>query len=77
MRKIKGYGEIYLPLGDDWYNEAMYDISDFDIELIGWDDGDGGRYNRYPVFRLTRKKDEDEEVEPWEDDAISETAAED
>lgn len=60
MRKIKGYGEIYLPLGDDWYNEATYDISDFDIELIGWDDGDGGRYNRYPVFRLTRKKDEDD-----------------
>ena len=76
MRKIKGYGKIYLPLGDDWYNEAMYDISDFDIELIGWDDGEGGRYNRYPVFRLTRKKDEDEEAEPWED-AINETAAED
>lgn len=35
MRKIKGYGEIYLPLGDDWYNEATYDISDFDIEIIG------------------------------------------
>lgn len=73
MQKIKGYGEIYLSLGDNWYNETTYDISDFDIEIIGWDDGDGGRYNRYPVFRLTRKKDEDEEVEPWED-AINETA---
>lgn len=77
MRTIEGCGEIHLPLGDDNYDEAIYDISDFDIELIGWDDGDGGRYNRYPVFRLTRKKDEDEEVEPWEDDAINETAAED
>lgn len=63
MRKIKGYGEIYLPLGDDWYNEATYDISDFDIELIGWDDGDGDLYNHNPVFRLTYKKDEDDNNE--------------
>ena len=77
MRTIEGCGEIHLPLGDDSYDEAIYDISDFDIEIIGWDDGDGGRYNRYPVFRLTRKKGEDEEVEPWEDDITNETAAED
>lgn len=63
MRKIKGCGEIYLSLGDNWYNETTYDISDFDIEIIGWDDGDGGRYNHYPVFRLTRKKDEDDNNE--------------
>lgn len=75
MRKIEGCGEIHLPLGDG-YEEEIYGVEDFDIELIGWDDGDGGRYNRYPVFRLTRKKDEDEEVEPWED-AINETATED
>ena len=76
MRKIKGYGEIRVPL-DDRYNELCYNLEDFDIEIIGWDDGDGGGYNRYPVFRLTSKKDEDEEVEPWEDDAINETAVED
>ena len=73
MRKIKGYGEIRVPL-DDRYNELCYNLEDFDIEIIGWDDGDG---DRYPVFRLTSKKDEDEEVEPWEDDAINETAVED
>lgn len=72
MQKIKGYGEIRVPLNYK-SNELWYDIEDFDIELLGWDDGDGGRYNRYPVFRLTRKKDENEEVEPWED-AINETA---
>lgn len=60
MHKIKGYGEIYLPLDDKWYNELCYNLEDFDIELIGWDDGEGGRYNRYPVFRLTRKKDEND-----------------
>lgn len=66
MRKIEGCGEIRVPI-DYKSNELWYDIEDFDIEIIGWDDGDGGRYNCYPVFRLTRKKDEDEEVEPWED----------
>ena len=60
MREIKGYGEIYLPLGDNYYDEATYDISDFDIELIGWDSNDG--YNRYPIFKLTPKKDEDDEI---------------
>ena len=60
MREIKGYGEIYLPLGDNYYDEATYDISDFDIELIGWDRNDG--YNRDPIFRLTPKKDEDDET---------------
>ena len=59
MRKIKGYGEIRVLL-DDKSNELWYDIEDFDIELIGWDDGEGGRYNRYPVFKLTRKKDEND-----------------
>ena len=59
MRKIKGYGEIRVPL-DDRYNELCYNLEDFDIEIIGWDDGEGGRYNRYPVFRLTRKKGEDD-----------------
>mgnify|MGYP003421512747 CR=1 FL=1 len=73
MQKIKGYGEIRVPL-DYKSNELWYDIEDFDIEIIGWDDGEGGRYNRYPVFMLTLKKDEDEEVEPWEDDVINETA---
>lgn len=34
-----------------------YDKALYDIELVGWDDGDGGRYNRYPIFKLTRKKD--------------------
>ena len=71
MRKIEGCGEIHLPLGSDSYNEAIYDVSDFDIELIGWRSEDG--YNREPIFRLTPKKDEDDEVEPWED-AINETA---
>ena len=75
MQKIKGYGEIRVPVGDN-YRELWYILEDFDIEIIGWDDGEGGRYNRYPVFRLTRKKDEDEEVEPWED-TINDTAAED
>lgn len=60
MRKIKGYGEIRVLL-DDKSNELWYDIEDFDIEIIGWDDGDGGRYNRYPIFKLTRRKDEDHE----------------
>lgn len=60
MRKIKGYGEIYLPLGDNYYDEATYDISDFDIELVGWDCNDG--YNREPIFKLTPKKDEDDET---------------
>ena len=59
MQKIKGYGEIYLPLGDNYYNEATYDISDFDIELLGWRSEDG--YNREPIFKLTPKKDEDDE----------------
>ena len=61
MREIKGYGEIYLPLGDNYYDEATYDISDFDIELVGWDSNDG--YNRYPIFKLTPKKDEDDNNE--------------
>ena len=65
MRKIKGYGEIYLPLGD------KYCVEDFDIELLGWRSEDG--YNREPIFRLTPKRAKDEEVEPWEDD-INETA---
>ena len=60
MREIKGYGEIHLPLGDDSYDEALYDVSDFDIELIGWDRNDG--YNREPIFKLTPKKDEDDET---------------
>lgn len=60
MRTIEGYGEIHLPLGDDNYDEAIYDISDFDIELVGWDRSDG--YNRYPIFKLTPKKDEDDET---------------
>lgn len=63
MREIKGYGEIYLPLGDNYYDETTYDISDFGIELLGWDDGDGGRYNPYPIFKLTRRKDEDDNNE--------------
>ena len=61
MREIKGYGEIYLPLGDNYYDEATYDISDFDIELVGWDRNDG--YNRYPIFKLTPKKDDDDHNE--------------
>lgn len=60
MRKIKGYGEIRVLL-DNKSNELWYNIEDFDIEIIGWDDGDGGRYNRYPIFKLTRRKDEDHE----------------
>lgn len=62
MRKIKGYGEIRVPL-DDRYNELYYNLEDFDIEIIGWDDGEGDCYNRYPVFRLTSKKDEDDNNE--------------
>ena len=60
MQKIKGYGEIHLPLGDG-YEEEIYGVEDFDIELIGWDDGEGGRYNPYPIFKLTRRKDEDDD----------------
>lgn len=60
MREIKGYGEIYLPLGDNYYDETTYDISDFGIELLGWRSKDG--YNREPIFRLTPKKDEDDET---------------
>ena len=60
MRKIEGYGEIHLPLGDDSYDEEIYDISDFDIEFLCWHYEDG--YNRYPIFRLTPKKDEDDET---------------
>lgn len=57
MRTIEGCGEIHLPLGDDSYDEAIYDISDFDIELLYWRSEDG--YNRKPIFRLTPKKNED------------------
>ena len=60
MRKIEGYGEIHLPLGDDSYDEAIYCVEDFDIELLGWHSEDG--YNREPIFRLTPKKDEDDET---------------
>ena len=75
MRKIEGYGEIHLSLGDR-YEEEIYCVEDFDIELLGWSSEDG--YNREPIFRLTPKRaDQDEEVEPWEDDVINETAAED
>ena len=56
MRKIEGYGEIHLPLGDG-YEEEIYGVEDFDIELLWWCSKDG--YNREPVFRLTPKKDED------------------
>ncbi len=63
MSKIKGYGEIRVPLDDDKSNELWYIIEDFDIEIIAWDDGDGGRYNSYPIFKLTRKKDEDDNNE--------------
>ena len=45
MHKIKGYGEIRVPL-DNNYKELWYILEDFDIESIGWDDGEGGRYNR-------------------------------
>lgn len=58
MQETKGYGEIRVPL-DNNYKELWYDIEDFDIEIIGWDDGEGGRYNPYPIFKLTRRKDED------------------
>lgn len=58
MREIKGYGEIHLPLGDDSYDETIYCVEDFDIELLCWCSKDG--YNRKPVFRLTPKKDEDD-----------------
>lgn len=75
MRTIEGCGEIHLPLGDDNYDEAIYDISDFDIELLTWCSEDG--YNREPIFRLTPKRTKDEEVEPWEDDITNETAAKD
>lgn len=57
MRTIEGCGEIHLPLGDDNYDEEIYDISDFDIELLFWRSEDG--CNRKPIFRLTPKKDED------------------
>lgn len=72
MQEIKGYGEIRVPI-DDKSNELWYDIEDFDIELLGWRSEDG--YNREPIFRLTPKRaEQDEEVEPWEDDVINETA---
>ena len=71
MRKIKGYGEIHLSIGDR-YEEEIYCVEDFDIELLGWRSEDG--YNREPIFRLTPKRAKDEEVEPWEDDIINETA---
>ena len=61
MRTIEGCGEIHLPLSDDNYDEAIYDISDFDIELLYWRSKDG--YNREPIFRLTPKKDEDDNNE--------------
>lgn len=61
MRKIEGYGEIHLPLGDDDYDEVIYDISDFDIELLYWRSKDS--YNREPIFILTPKKDEDDNNE--------------
>ena len=62
MRKIEGYGEIRVPVGDN-YRELWYILEDFDIEIIGWDDGEGGRYNPYPIFKLTRKKEaEDDET---------------
>ena len=59
MRKIEGYGEIRVPLNYK-SNELWYDIEDFDIELLGWHSEDG--YNREPIFRLTPKKDEDDET---------------
>jgi len=66
MRKIEGYGEIHLPIGDE-YDEGIYSVEDFNIELIGWRSEDG--YNREPIFRLTPKENEDDETdEPWEDD---------
>ena len=59
MQKIKGYGEIRVPLNYK-SNELWYDIEDFDIELLGWRSEDG--YNREPIFRLTPKKDDDDET---------------
>ena len=59
MQKIKGYGEIRVPI-DDKYGELWYDIDNFDIELLGWRSEDG--YNREPIFRLTPKKDDDDET---------------
>ena len=61
MRKIEGYGEIHLPLGGDDYDEAIYCVEDFDIKLVGWDSSDG--YNRYPIFKLNPKKDDDDNNE--------------
>lgn len=58
MPKIRGYGEIRVSF-DDNYNDLWYDIEDFDIEIIGWDEGDGG----YPIFKLTRKKDKNDHAE--------------
>nr|DAF79942.1 MAG TPA: hypothetical protein [Caudoviricetes sp.] len=55
MRKIEGYGEIHLPIGDE-YDEGIYSVEDFNIELIGWRSEDG--YNREPIFRLTPKEDD-------------------
>lgn len=56
MSKIKGYGEIRVPV-DDNYNELWYILEDFDIELLGWRSEDG--YNREPIFRLTPKRAKD------------------
>lgn len=58
MQKIKGYGEIRMPLNYK-SNELWYNIEDFDIELLGWRSEDG--YNREPIFRLTPKRVEDED----------------
>lgn len=58
MQKIKGYGEIRMPLNYK-SNELWYNIEDFDIELLGWRSEDG--YNREPIFRLTPKRAEDED----------------
>ena len=58
MQKIKGYGEIRVPLNYK-PNELWYDIEDFDIELLGWRSEDG--YNHKPIFRLTPKRAEDED----------------
>lgn len=60
MRKIKGYGEIRVPLNYK-SNELWYDIEDFDIELLGWRSEDG--YNHEPIFRLTPKRAEDDNNE--------------
>lgn len=58
MQKIKGYGEIRVPLNYK-SNELWYDIEDFDIELLGWCSKDG--YNHEPIFRLIPKRAEDED----------------